>query len=100
MQSVGGAHRFEDVIAKRIDVAPLDDAQAIVAVKQFPALKILPGGPDHCVNNSDIPFPIGMGFNKKQPEFAKFLQAVVDDMKPEIQAALVKYSAVEYMLAE
>ena len=41
-----------------------------------------------------------MGFNKKQPEFAKFLQAVVDDMKPEIQAALVKYSAVEYMLAE
>ena len=100
VQSVGGAHRFEDVIAKRIDVAPLDDAQAFVTVKQFPTLKIIPGGPDHCVNNSDIPFPIGMGFNKKQPEFAKFLQAVVDDMKPEIQAALVKYSAVEYMLAE
>lgn len=97
VQKVGGAHRLEDVFVKRIDAAPFDAPNAFVIVAEHPNLKILPGGPAHCVNNSDIPFPIGMAFNYGDAEFKRFLGEVVADMKPEIEAAIVKYSAPEYM---
>ena len=97
VQSVSGATRIEDVLTKRIDVAPIDDAQAFVVAKEFPQTKIIPGGPEYCVNNSDSPFPIGMAFNYGDAEFKTFLQAVVDDMQPQIDAAIVKYSASNYM---
>ena len=97
VQSVSGATRIEDVLTKRVDVAPIDDAQAFVVAEEFPQVKVIPGGPEHCVNNSDIPFPIGMAFNYGDAEFKSFLEAVVADMQPQIDAAIVKYSSTAYM---
>lgn len=97
VQSVSGAHRIEDVLTKRVDVAPIDDALAFLIAEEYPQIKVIPGGPEHCVNNSDIPFPIGMAFNYGDAELKSFLEAVVADMQPQIDQAIVKYSATKYM---
>ena len=97
VQQVGGAHRTEDVLIGRIDAAPFDAPLAFVIAAKYHDIKILPGGPEFCVNNAYIPFPIGMAFNKEQPVFAAFLAEVVADMQDEIDAAIVKYSAPEFM---
>ena len=97
VQSVSGAHRIEDVLTKRVDAAPIDDALAFVIAEEYPQIKVIPGGPEHCVNNSDIPFPIGMAFNYGDAELKSFLEAVVADMQPQIDQAIVKYSGTKYM---
>lgn len=97
VQAVGGSHRLEDLFVKRIDAAPFDAPNAFVIVEEHSNVKILPGGPAHCVNNSDIPFPVGMAFNYGDAQFKSFLEAVVADMKSDIEAAIVKYSAPKYM---
>ncbi len=97
VQQVGGAHRTEDVLIGRIDAAPFDAPLAFVIADKYSDIKIVPGGPEFCVNNSDIPFPIGMAFNKEQPVFAAFLADVAGDMQGDVDAAIIKYSAPEYM---
>lgn len=95
---VTGANRLEDVLARRIDAATLDSPRAHLVVHQYPQMKIIPGGPDNCIRNPDIPIPIGMAFNYGDPELKKFLEAVVADMKDGIKASLDKHSQLEYML--
>jgi ABC-type amino acid transport substrate-binding protein len=95
---VGGSNRMEEVLAKRIDLATLDSARAHLVVHQFPQLKIIPGGPDNCIKNPDVPTPIGMAFAKGDPAFAKFLSDTVKELKPKIDASLAKYSSLEHML--
>ena len=97
VQQVSGAHRVEDVLTKRVDVAPIDDALAFVMAAEYPEIRIIPESPEHCINNSDIPFPIGMAFNYGDPEFKTFLEAVVADMQDQIAASLVKYSDPQYI---
>lgn len=95
---VGGANRMEEVLAKRIDVATLDSARAHLVVHQFPQLKIIPGGPDTCIKNPDVPTPIGMAFAKGDPAFTKFLTGLVQEMRPKVDASLAKHSSLEHML--
>ena len=97
VQQVSGAHRIEDVLTKRIDVAPIDDALAFVMAAEYPEIRIIPESPEFCINNSDIPFPIGMAFNYGDPAFKTFLEAVVADMQDQIAASLVKYSDPQYI---
>jgi ABC-type amino acid transport substrate-binding protein len=98
VQPIGGTMRVEDVLTKRIDAAPFDAPRAFVIAHQYPGVKILPGSPEQCVKSPDIPYPIGMAFNYGDPELKKFLEAVVAEMKPQIDASIVKHSALEYML--
>jgi polar amino acid transport system substrate-binding protein len=95
---VTGANRLEDVLAKRVDAATLDSPRAHLVVHQYPQLKIIPGGPDACIKNPDIPIPIGMAFNYGDPELKKFLEAVVADMQNDLRASLQKHSQLEFML--
>ena len=95
---VTGANRLEDVLAKRVDAATLDSPRAHLVVHQYPQLKIIPGGPDSCIKNPDIPIPIGMAFNYGDAELKKFLEAVVADMQNELRASLQKHSQLEFML--
>ena len=97
VQQVSGAHRIEDVLTKRIDVAPIDDALAFVMEAEYPEIRIIPESAEHCINNSDIPFPIGMAFNYGDPEFKAFLESIVADMQDQIAASLVKYSDPRYI---
>lgn len=98
VQPIGGTMRVEDVLTKRIDAAPFDAPKSFMVVHQYPQVKILPGGPEQCVKTPDNPYPIGMAFNYGDPELKKFLEAVVADMKPQIDASIIKYSALEFML--
>jgi ABC-type amino acid transport substrate-binding protein len=95
---VGGSNRFEEVIAKRIDAATFDSARANLVAHQFPQVKILPGGVESCLKSPDVPTPIGMAFVKGDPVLQAYLQAIVDEAKPAIDASLAKYSSLEYML--
>ena len=99
-QLVSGANRFEDVLTRRIDATWLDSDRALLIARTYPQFKILPGGPEFCIDHPDIPVPIGMAINYGDPEFKKFLEAVVADMKPQIKASLIKHRtiALEYML--
>ena len=97
VQQVSGAHRIEDVLTGRIDVAPIDDALAFVMAAEYPEIRIIPESPEHCINNSDIPFPIGMAFNYGDPEFKAMLEAIVADMQDQISASMVKYSDPQYI---
>jgi polar amino acid transport system substrate-binding protein len=98
VMAVGGANRMEEVLAHRIDAATLDSARAHLVEHQFPQLKIIPGGADECIRNPDVPTPIGMAFAKGDPALQRFLEAIVVEMQPEINASIEKYSSLEYML--
>jgi len=95
---VPGSNRMEEVLAKRIDAATLDSPRALLVVHQFPQLKIIPGGPDYCIRNPDVPVPIGIAITKGDPEFRSWLEAVIAQMQGKIDAAIEKYSSLEYML--
>lgn len=97
VQPPGGQPPLEEVLAGRADVGPFDSPLAIFLSQEYPDLKLIPSDPEACIAEPDIPFPIGMGFNEGDPEFAKFLQAVVDSMQEEIDAAILEYSDPEYM---
>ncbi|MFN8590624.1 MAG: transporter substrate-binding domain-containing protein [Thermomicrobiales bacterium] len=97
VQPPGGQPPIEDVLSGRADVGPFDSPLAIFLAAQYPDLKILPQDPEYCIAHADIPFPIGMGFNKNDPAFTAFLQSVVDAMQKDIDAAIVKYSDPKYM---
>lgn len=97
VQPPGGQPPIEDVLAGRADVGPFDSPLAIFLAQQYPDLKIIPEDPEYCIANADIPFPIGMGFNKNDPAFTAFLQAVVDAMQEDIDAAILEYSDPKYM---
>jgi polar amino acid transport system substrate-binding protein len=97
VQPPGGQPPIEDVLAGRADVGPFDSPLALFISKQYPELKILPQDPEYCISHADIPFPIGMGFNKGDPAFTAFLQSVVDASQKEIDAAILEYSDPKYM---
>lgn len=98
MMPVPGSNRMEEVVAKRIDAATLDSPRALLVVHQFPQLKIIPGGPDECIAHPDLPVPIGIAISKGDLAFEAWLQAVIAQMQPKIDAAITKYSSLDYML--
>ena len=97
VQPPGGQPPIEDVLSGRADVGPFDSPLALFLIQQYPELKILPQDAEYCIANADIPFPIGMGFNKNDPAFTAFLQSVVDAMQEELDAAIIEYSDPKYM---
>jgi polar amino acid transport system substrate-binding protein len=97
VQPPGGQPPLEDVLSGRADVGPFDSPLAIFLAQQYPDLKIIPQDAEYCIAHADIPFPIGMGFNKNDPAFAAFLQSVVDAMQEDLDAAIIEYSDPKYM---
>ena len=97
VQPPGGQPPIEDVLSGRADVGPFDSPLALFIAKQYPDLKIIPQDPEYCIAHADIPFPIGMGFNKNDPAFTAFLQSVVDAMQAEINKEIIEYSDPKYM---
>jgi len=97
VQPPGGQAPIEEVLSGRADVGPFDSPLAVFIAEKYPQLKIIPESPEYCINNADIPYPIGMGFLENDDKLAGFLQAIVDDMQADINANIVKYSAAEYI---
>lgn len=97
VQPPGGQPPLEEVLAGRADVGPFDSPLALFIAQKYPDLKIIPGGPENCIAHADIPFPIGMGFNKGDPALTEFLQSVVASMQDQINAGILKYSDPKYV---
>jgi len=93
----GQIERLQDVLARRIDASFLDSPMAPVYAAQFPQIKVIPGGPEGCVKNPDVPVDVGIGLNKGDPEFKAFVEGVVQGMRSEIDATIIKYSTGEYL---
>jgi polar amino acid transport system substrate-binding protein len=95
---VTGGERTEDLLSRRIDVAPTDSPLAVKYAQEYAnEMKIIPGGLQGCLKNPDSRKPLGMALNYGDPEFKKFLQAIVADMQEQINASIVKYSSPEYL---
>jgi polar amino acid transport system substrate-binding protein len=97
VQTAGGGQRIEDVLTGRITAAAFDSPIALLIAQEFPQLKIIPGGPENCVNAPDVPFPIGMAFAKGDAAFQTFLEAVVKERQTSINRLIVKYSDPQFM---
>ena len=97
---VPGSNRMAEVIEKRIDAATLDSPRALLVVHQFPQLKIIPDGPDECIAHPDLPVPIGIAIVKADPAFEAWLTAAVAQLQGKIDAAITKYSSLDYMLGK
>ncbi len=93
-----GQYEFlQDVLAKRIDASTLDSPLAPAYEKQFPQIKIVPGGGQGCAKSPDLPIDIGIPVKKTDKEFKAFLEAVIKGMRKDIEASLLKYSTPEYL---
>jgi hypothetical protein len=51
------------------------------------------------MTNPDIPTPLGMALPKGDPEFKKFLEAVVASIQTELNASIARHSTLESMLS-
>jgi polar amino acid transport system substrate-binding protein len=81
VQPPGGGTRVLEVINGRIDAAAFDSPLALALESKYPEIKIVPDARD-CIAHPDIPIPIGVGFNKGDPAFAKFMTEITEKMKP------------------
>jgi polar amino acid transport system substrate-binding protein len=95
-QPPGGGQFYEDILTNRADAAPVESSFAKVTVRAQRDLKIIPPV-DECLANPPNPSDIGIAFNKGDPVFTEFLQAIVDEMRPQLKAETLKYSEPEYL---
>lgn len=97
VQPPGGQFAFEEVLSGRADVGPFDSPLAKFIAEKYPQFQILPQGPDYCIANADIPYPIGMAFAKGDTQLQSFLQAVVDENQDELDAKILEFSDPRYV---
>jgi polar amino acid transport system substrate-binding protein len=96
VQPPGGGTRVLEVINGRIDAAAFDSPLALALESKYPEIKIVPDARD-CIAHPDIPIPIGVGFNKGDPAFAKFMTEITEKMKPEMSKTIEQYSTLEFL---
>ena len=96
VQPPGGGTRVLEVINGRIDAAAFDSPLALALESKYPQIKVVPDAKE-CINHPDIPIPIGVGFNKGDPAFAKFMTEITEKMKPEMEKTIEKYSTLEFL---
>ena len=99
VQAPGGGTRVTEVLTNRIDVAPFDSPLAVALEQKYPQIKIVPAA-NECIRKPDVPIPIGVAYAKGDPAFAKFVTAVVEEMKPQLTDAIAKFSTLEFLASE
>jgi polar amino acid transport system substrate-binding protein len=99
VQPPGGGTRVTDVLTGRIDVAPFDSPLGVALQQKYPQLRIIPEA-NVCIRQPDVPVPIGLGFAKGDPAWAKFVTAVVDSMKPQLAETIAKFSTPEFLASD
>jgi polar amino acid transport system substrate-binding protein len=96
VQAPGGGTRVLEVISGRLDAGAFDSPLALAFEAKYPQIKIVPEA-NECIAHPDIPIPIGVGFNKGDPVWAKFVTDVTNAMKPEMSKTIAKFSTLEYL---
>jgi polar amino acid transport system substrate-binding protein len=80
---------IEEIMAKRADIAPIDNVAWPQLAKQVPGLTVFPPG-DDCLKSNEMATEVGLAVDKADTVFRDWLQAVYDDVKDEITAEEIR----------
>jgi len=94
-QAPGGQYRPEDVLAGRIDVAPIDSVVARAFDANWPALRVIPAA-SQCIAHPDLQAPIGIGVPKGDPAFQKLVSSIIKANSRQTSTLLSKYTSAKY----
>ena len=96
LMGAGGGYRLQDVLADRIDAAPIDNVAGPAIAASYPSLRIIPPG-DECLTN---PLPIdriGIGL-PQDPAFKAYMEAVVAKNQAAIDETMHTYLSPDYIV--
>jgi polar amino acid transport system substrate-binding protein len=79
----------EEILAKRADVAPIDNVAWLQLSAKVPGLMVFPLG-DECLSSKEMGTDVGMAVDKKDPVFRDWLKAVYDEVKDKVTAEEVR----------
>ena len=72
-------------MAKRADIASIDNVAWPQLQKQVPGLVSFPGG-DECLQSKEMATDVGLAVDKNDPVFHDWLQSVYDEIKDKVTA--------------
>ncbi len=75
----------EEILAKRADVAPIDNVAWPTLSKKVPSLTVFPAG-DGCLQSNEMATGVGLAVDKGDPVFRDWLQAVYQSIKDQVTA--------------
>ncbi|MEP7174397.1 MAG: transporter substrate-binding domain-containing protein [Aestuariivirga sp.] len=79
----------EEIMAKRADVAPIDNVAWPQLAKQVPGLMIFPLG-DDCLKSNEMATDVGMAVDKADPVFRDWLTVVYGEVKDKVTAEEIR----------
>ena len=79
----------EEIMAKRADIATIDNVAWPALNRQVPGLVSFPAG-DDCLKSTEMSTDVGLAVDKSDPAFLAWLQAVYDEMKDQVTAEELK----------
>ena len=92
--SAGQEADFLDVLSGKADAAIIDSPVAPGYAAKYDQLKVVPSD---CQNNSDVPTPIGVGYNKGDDGWSTFIKNTLAELKPQLDAGITQYSTPQYL---
>ena len=92
--SSGQEADFLDVLSGKADAAIIDSPVAQGYATKYDKLKVVPSD---CPTSSDVPTPIGIGYNKGDAGWSTFLKATLAELQPQLDAAILQYSTPQYL---
>jgi polar amino acid transport system substrate-binding protein len=76
---------IEEIMAKRADIASIDNVAWPQLQKQVPGLKSFPPG-DECLQSEEMATEVGLAVDKKDTVFHDWLQSVYEEIKDKVTA--------------
>jgi polar amino acid transport system substrate-binding protein len=76
---------IEEIMAKRADIASIDNVAWPQLQKQVPGLKSFPPG-DECLQSREMATEVGLAVDKKDTVFHDWLQSVYEEIKDKVTA--------------
>jgi polar amino acid transport system substrate-binding protein len=76
---------IEEIMAKRADIASIDNVAWPQLQKQVPGLKSFPPG-DECLRSNEMATEVGLAVDKKDTVFHDWLQSVYEEIKDKVTA--------------
>jgi len=80
---------IEEIMAKRADIAPIDNVAWPQLSQKVPGLTVFPPG-DECLRSQEMGTDVGLAVDKKDTAFRDWLQAVYDEVKDKVTAEEVR----------
>lgn len=77
---------IEEILAKRADIATIDNVAWPQLAKQVPGLVSFPSG-DECLQSQEMSTGVGLAVDKGDPVFHQWLQSVYEEVKDKVTQA-------------